>query len=90
MQATITAPTEGFNGAIGLVQFHNSVAVTDDLAVIGYCEGAPGYTVEYDSQKSTFLKGAELTKALEDAGLSLEGTADEKRARLADHQALIG
>lgn len=33
------------------------------------------------------LKGAALDEALEEAGLSKTGTADEKRARLAEHQA---
>lgn len=31
------------------------------------------------------LKGQALDKALDDAGLSKDGTADEKRARLAEH-----
>jgi hypothetical protein len=31
------------------------------------------------------LKGADLTDALKSAGLPLNGTADEKRQRLADH-----
>lgn len=33
------------------------------------------------------LKGAALDQALEDAGLPKSGSADEKRARLAEHQA---
>lgn len=33
------------------------------------------------------LRGAALDQALDDAGLSKAGTADEKRARLAEHQA---
>lgn len=33
------------------------------------------------------LRGAALDEALEAAGLSKSGTADEKRARLAEHQA---
>lgn len=32
------------------------------------------------------IKGAELDAALDDAGLSKSGSADEKRQRLADHQ----
>lgn len=82
--ARITALTEGFNGAIGSVQFKDSVAETDDLAVIGYCQGATGYTVEFGEPKEILLSGAALKKALEDAGLSTDGTADEKRARLAE------
>lgn len=34
------------------------------------------------------LKGTALDDALEEAGLSKSGTADEKRQRLADHQAV--
>lgn len=33
------------------------------------------------------LKGAELEQALKDRGLSTTGTADEKRARVAEHDA---
>ena len=36
------------------------------------------------------LKGAELDEALETAGLTKSGTADEKRARLAEHRATAG
>ncbi len=38
-----------------------------------------------DSDAGVELKGQALDAALRDAGLSLEGTADEKRARLAEH-----
>lgn len=82
--AKITAPLEGFDGYISDVQFKDSVAVTDDVAVIGYCQSA-GYLVEFD-EGPTVLKGAELEAALDEAGLSKAGTADEKRARLAEHQ----
>ena len=37
---------------------------------------------------SPVLKGAALDAALKEAGLSLEGTADEKRDRLADASVL--
>ena len=37
---------------------------------------------------SPVLKGSALDAALKEAGLSLEGTADEKRARLADASVL--
>lgn len=36
------------------------------------------------------LKGAELDTALDAAGLSKSGTADEKRARLAEHLTAAG
>lgn len=38
-------------------------------------------------ESETILKGAALDAALEEAGLSKSGTADEKRARLAEHEA---
>jgi dienelactone hydrolase len=41
----ITAKSETFNGSIHTVRFTDGVAVTDNIAVIGYCQGA-GYTVE--------------------------------------------
>lgn len=50
-------------------------------------DGTPitdGVVVEVD------LKGAALDEALEAAGLTKTGTADEKRARLAEHQASTG
>lgn len=43
----IIAPVEGFNGDIAGVQFKDSVAETDNEAVISYCAGA-GYTVEFE------------------------------------------
>lgn len=43
--AKITAPVEGFNGDVAGVQFKDSVAETDNAAVISYCFGA-GYKVE--------------------------------------------
>lgn len=43
--AKITAPSKGFNGEVGGVQFTDGVAETDNQAVISYCRGA-GYTVD--------------------------------------------
>lgn len=45
-------------------------------------EGSDG-----EQQEPEQLKGAALDEALEAAGLSKSGTADEKRERLAEHQA---
>jgi hypothetical protein len=45
--AKITAPVEGFNGDIAGVQFKDSVAETENAAVVSYCAGA-GYKVELD------------------------------------------
>jgi hypothetical protein len=47
---TITAKSKTFNGSIADVRFTDGVAVTDNLAVIGYCQGAAGYTVEADTE----------------------------------------
>lgn len=41
----------------------------------------------WEVQEPEELKGAALDQALEDAGLSKSGSADEKRARLAEHEA---
>ena len=42
----ITAPVQGLNGAgVGGLQFVDSVATTDDSAIIAYCESS-GYLVE--------------------------------------------
>lgn len=43
--AKITAPSKGFNGEVGGVQFTDGVAETDNQAVISYCRGA-GYSVD--------------------------------------------
>lgn len=42
--ARIEAPNPEFEGKIGTVRFIDGVAETEDLAVIGYCQGA-GYKV---------------------------------------------
>jgi hypothetical protein len=56
----------------------------------GAVDGAPvpeeGAGAAADEQAATELKGAALDDALEAAGLSKSGTADEKRARLAEHR----
>lgn len=41
---------------------------------------------ELAAEEAHELKGAALDDALKDAGLTLSGTAEEKRARLADHR----
>jgi hypothetical protein len=43
--AKITAPSKGFNGEVGGVQFKDGAAETDNQAVISYCRGA-GYSVD--------------------------------------------
>lgn len=46
MNARITAPVAGLNGTgVGGLKFEDSVAFTDNEAVIAYCESS-GYTVE--------------------------------------------
>lgn len=84
----ITAPVEGFNGMVGGVEFKDSVAATDNEQALGYFRRA-GYTVDEldggspDDGERT-LKGTALDEALDAAGLSKAGTADEKRARLVE------
>jgi hypothetical protein len=56
-----------------------------------WVEGAieDGRLVEVDEDgeaRETVLRGEALTKALKSADLSTSGTADEKRARLAEHR----
>lgn len=79
--ARITAPVEGFNGLVGNVEFKDSVAVTDDAKIIGYCRRS-GYLVEDEPPDDGPLKGAALDKALDGADLPKSGTVAEKRARL--------
>lgn len=43
--AKIIAPSKGFSGEVGGVQFTDGVAETDNQAVISYCRGA-GYSVD--------------------------------------------
>lgn len=58
--ARITAPTPGFNDSISTVRFTDSVAITDDIAVIGYCQGA-GYVVEYDDAPAAEFPEGEVS-----------------------------
>lgn len=64
--AKITAINSEFNGSIGSVTFTNGEAVTDDIAVIGYAQGAEGYTVEYESEsaRSTVIEIPKLKRTL--------------------------
>ena len=47
----------------------------------------PGFTVVIPPASTPTISGAELTQALKDAGLSITGSADDKRERLANWQA---
>lgn len=59
------------------------VVVVPDVLVERY--EARGFERLPDPSTPELLKGAALDAALEDAGLPKSGTADEKRARLAEH-----
>ena len=87
MSTRITAPVPDLNKVgVGGLTFVDSVAFTDNPALIAYCERA-GYLVEADA-KPEKLTGAALDKALDEADLPKDGTADEKRARLDESRLL--
>jgi hypothetical protein len=71
--ATFQHPTKG------------DVVVVPDVLVESY--EARGFERLPDTSTPELLKGAALDVALEDAGLPKTGSADEKRARLAEHTA---
>lgn len=61
---------------------------TDDLEALGGQLTAAVYgEPETEQEPEVELKGEALDKALEERGLSKSGTADEKRARVAEHDA---
>ena len=66
---------------------------TNDVRVIPaeleqqYVDRGFEVTARATAPESSELKGAALDDALDAAGLPKSGTADEKRARLAEHQA---
>lgn len=81
-----------FNGEVGPLQFIDGVIEldTDEHDIyVGYCETNTQFLVEHDidgpAQDPRQLKGKALDAALDAAGLSKEGKADEKRARLVEH-----
>ena len=63
---------------------NGDVRVIPDVLVEKYVEER-GFERLPDATTPDQLKGAALDAALKDAGLSTSGTADEKRARLAEH-----
>ena len=75
-RSRLTGPVHGVN-------FVDGVGETDNEAALAYF-AAHGYTVE---EAAAELRGAALDEALEQAGLPKTGTADEKRARLAERRA---
>lgn len=77
-RSRLTGPVHGVN-------FVNGAAETDDEAALAYF-AANGYAVE---DAAAELKGQALDDALDAADLPKSGTADEKRARLAEHQQSI-
>lgn len=62
---------------------NGDVRVVPDVLVGKY--EARGFERQPDATTPELLKGAALDQALEDAGLPKTGSADEKRARLAEH-----
>ena len=70
----ITAPAEGFNGTIGDVVFVDSVAETDNHAVISYCRDL-GYKVEDDAASDGLgdLTVTKLKKVAKVEGINLDG-----------------
>lgn len=86
-----------FNGSVGPVAFQNGVVElhTDEHdAYVAYCAVNVQFKVEdLDDEPAPQvdpedLKGKALDEALEAAGLVKTGSADEKRARLAEHEQL--
>lgn len=63
----------------------DDVAAQDD-AEKAHAEASTDGTSVPGTEAAAELKGAALDDALEEAGLSKSGTADEKRARLAEHR----
>lgn len=67
------------------------VATTDARLLTGSADdwrlGIAAAPADEEREETEELKGAALDEALEAAGLPKTGTADEKRARLAEHQA---
>jgi hypothetical protein len=87
--ARIFHPDGSYNGTLGPVGFTNGVADTQDHSAISYAVLA-GWKVDQDEPEPVDpaeLKGAALDAALDAAGLSKDGKADEKRQRLAEHAA---
>ncbi|MER7070964.1 hypothetical protein [Terrabacter sp. NPDC000476] len=60
--------------------------VPEVIADMGAKVGQPAPGTEPSADDALELKGAALDEALEEAGLAKSGTADEKRARLAEHR----
>lgn len=67
---------------------HNDTVHTAFGATADWLRGK-GYT-EVDVVPVEDLKGQKLDAELKDRGLPTTGTADEKRARLAEHLAAVG
>ena len=65
--------------------FHDHPAVVQHFRERGW--ETPDDIAARAGEEAEELRGKALDRALEDAGLSKSGTVDEKRARLAEHEA---
>lgn len=69
--------------------FYRHVRNSDVIQVFGpvadFYSHHPDWERVISEEEAAELKGASLDEALEEAGLSKSGRADEKRARLAEH-----
>lgn len=73
--------------AVPDVEDHGPLGLSDPGSADQGVEDAQEVAEQEAADDSTQLKGQALDDALEQAGLSKSGTADEKRARLAERQA---
>lgn len=65
----------------------NDKRLADAQAAVSPAPAPATATADDDADTDTELKGQALEDALKDRGLSTSGTADEKRARVAEHDA---
>jgi len=72
--AKIIAPSAGFNGEVGGVQFEDGVAETDNQAVISYCRGA-GYKVDGTAAKQAEPESPDPRDVPDPDGLTLRDAA---------------